>query len=59
MEGAALEMEMPMTVRELCQAIHIPVEEIKLVMVDGRGESLDYALRGDERLSLFPAVGGG
>jgi molybdopterin converting factor small subunit len=39
--------------------MNIPIENIKIVMVDGRSEHLDYALQGEERIGLFPPVGGG
>lgn len=58
-EGLVYEAGRPMTVRELCERLNVPLERVKLVMVNGKGESLDYVLRGDERLSLFPPVGGG
>jgi sulfur-carrier protein len=58
-EGAEFLLEEEMTVRDLCGRMKLPVTGIKLVLVNGKGVSLDYILRGNERLSLFPAVGGG
>lgn len=46
-------------VAELCQQLEIPVDQIKIVMVNGRSETVDYLLKGDERVGLFPPVGGG
>jgi len=59
LEGIDIKVEGDMTVRELSRHMKIPKEEIKMVMVNGRSEPLDYLLKGDERVALFPAVGGG
>ena len=47
------------TVADVCMKINIPADKIKVVMVNGKSESLDYVLAGDERVGLFPPVGGG
>jgi molybdopterin synthase sulfur carrier subunit len=47
------------TVTELCRQLKIPADHIKIVMVNGRSEGMDYLLKGDERVGLFPPVGGG
>jgi len=43
----------------VCRKINIPVEKIKVIMINGKSESFDYILKGDERVGLFPPVGGG
>lgn len=47
------------TVAEICGEIGIPMEKIKVIMINGKSGSPDYVLRGDERIGLFPPVGGG
>lgn len=47
------------TVRSACIRLGIPVEKIKMVMVNGRGASLDDPIRDGDRVGLFPPVGGG
>ena len=57
--GMSLKVDREMTVAELCEHMTIPPDRIKIVMVNGKSESLDYLLKGDERVGLFPPVGGG
>jgi len=57
--GLTVKDEQGSSISELCQKLGIPVEKIKIVMVNGRREELSYILRGDERLGFFPPVGGG
>jgi len=35
------------------------LKEVTLIMVDGRRQEADCVLTGDERLGLFPPIGGG
>ena len=58
-KGTRLSVDKEMTVAQLCEHMTIPPDRIKLVMVNGKNESLDYLLKGDERVGLFPPVGGG
>ncbi len=44
---------------QLCRLLHIPADNIKMVMVNGKGRPMDFLLRGDERVGIFPPVGGG
>lgn len=37
----------------------LPEREVTLIMVDGRRREADFALQGNERLGLFPPIGGG
>ena len=57
--GAEFSLDRKATVFELCRLMNIPEEKVKIIMVNGRNESFDYELRGDERVGLFPPVGGG
>ena len=58
-KGMRVTVDREMTVAELCERMNIPADRIKVVMVNGKNKSLDYVLKGDERVGLFPPVGGG
>jgi hypothetical protein len=59
MSGVSFETREKMTVHTLCGRMGIPIHEIKMVMVNGVRQELDYVLTGYERVSIFPPVGGG
>jgi molybdopterin synthase sulfur carrier subunit len=52
-------IEAPMKLEDLCTEMGIPVETVKIAMVDGRRVPLDHEVKGNERIGLFPPVGGG
>ena len=58
-EGIDLHLEGDMSVAALIRKLKIPQERVKIVMVDGVSAPLDYGLKGNERVALFPPVGGG
>ena len=58
-KGVVLVPEKDMTVAELCKQMNIPVDKIKIIIVDGKHKSLDHVLTGVERVGLFPTIGGG
>lgn len=47
------------TVKQLLEDLSVPEDEVKLVFVDGVKHDLEFALKGGERVGIFPAVGGG
>ncbi|HWR04733.1 MAG TPA: MoaD/ThiS family protein [Humidesulfovibrio sp.] len=47
------------TVASVVARLGIPVEELKLVFVNGTHAELSAPLADGDRLGLFPAVGGG
>lgn len=47
------------TALDLVRRLDIPLEEIKLVFVNGVAASLDTALADGDRVGIFPPVGGG
>lgn len=47
------------TIRQLIDELQIPDGLVKLVFLDGRRVDLDAPLQGDQRVGLFPPVGGG
>jgi len=57
--GQMVEIAPGTTVRGLADLLGIPPEEVKLIMVNGRSGEWDTSLEGDERVALFPPVGGG
>lgn len=57
--GHSMEVLEGTVVRDVAQNLGIPEEEVKIVMVNGIGAKLDTLLKGDERVALFPPVGGG
>ncbi|HOV86437.1 MAG TPA: MoaD/ThiS family protein [Syntrophobacteraceae bacterium] len=47
------------TVRELVRRLKIPEAEVRLIFVNGVSSGWETVLAGDERVGLFPPVGGG
>ncbi len=46
-------------IASLIRDLDIPVDQVKLVFVNGKIQPLDYKLKNNDRLGLFPPVGGG
>jgi molybdopterin synthase sulfur carrier subunit len=57
--GHLLDLPPGRTIRELAEQLGIPAAEVKLIMVNGISAKWDAVLQGDERVALFPPVGGG
>ena len=57
--GHVVSVEPGTTVDGLSRLLGIPAEEVMLVMIDGVTAGKDATLAGNERVALFPAVGGG
>lgn len=51
--------EASVTAGELASRIGIPLEEIKIVMINSRQSELDSVVANGDRVAYFPAVGGG
>ena len=49
----------PCTAETLALHLGLPLEEIRIVMINGRQEELSCPLRDGDRVAYFPAVGGG
>ena len=58
-KGMVLSLDKEITVAELCELTNIPAYKIKIIIVNGKNESFHHILNGDERVGLFPAIGGG
>jgi len=57
--GVSFTVKGKRTVRDIYDQMKIPDDKIKIIMVNGKSQSPDYILKGDERVGLFPPVGGG
>jgi len=57
--GLAIAVPPGSSVRDLAQRLGIPEEEVKLIMANGIHADWDTVLTGNERIALFPPVGGG
>lgn len=57
--GHSVTLKGPVIVRDLARHLHIPEDEVKLIFVNGIHADWDTPLSGDERVALFPPVGGG
>jgi molybdopterin synthase sulfur carrier subunit len=58
-QGISLEVPQGTTVFQVIKQLHLPPQEVTLIMVDGRRQEAGYPLQGNERLGLFPPIGGG
>ncbi|RZB30740.1 MAG: hypothetical protein SRB1_03020 [Desulfobacteraceae bacterium Eth-SRB1] len=58
-KGMSFSVDEEITVEELCERINIPCDKIKIIMVNGKSKPMDHVLKGDERVGLFPPIGGG
>jgi sulfur-carrier protein len=57
--GFAVDIPPGATVRDLADQVGVPARDVKLIMVNGIGAKWETVLQGDERVGLFPPVGGG
>jgi len=57
--GLKIDIKPGLTVAELASDLKLPANEIKLIMVNGLAAKWTTVLHGDERVALFPPVGGG
>ncbi len=58
---AGLHVDMPQgsTVEQLARHLGLPLQDIKIVMINGRQRKAGDLLRDGDRIAYFPAVGGG
>jgi molybdopterin synthase sulfur carrier subunit len=59
--GVPFDVELPdgATLTDLCQALHLPTDEVKLTFVNGRVQPEDWQLQPGDEVGIFPPVGGG
>lgn len=48
-----------MSVKEVLVQLNIPLDDIKLIFVNGKKAGIETCLEGGERVGIFPPVGGG
>lgn len=54
-----LSIEGPATIRDAVLRLGVPEQDIKLVFLNGVGASLDSFLKDNDRVGIFPPIGGG
>jgi sulfur-carrier protein len=59
--GAPLEVDLPegATLADLMMSLGLAQEAIKTVFVDGRMRAFNYRLAPEQRVGIFPPIGGG
>ncbi len=57
--GLTLEAPPGTPVSVLISRLGLPPEEVTLIMVNGLRQQPDFPLEGNERVGLFPPIGGG
>jgi molybdopterin converting factor small subunit len=58
-EARIMEFGKSTTIGELMKDLGIPDEIVKIILVNGRSKDLDYTLKEQDRVALFPPVAGG
>lgn len=58
-QGLSLEVPPGTPASRVIFELGLPPEEVTLIMVNGVRREPDFPLQGDERLGLFPPIGGG
>ncbi len=57
--GITLEVPPGTPVSRVISELGLPLKEVTLIMVNGVRQQPEFPLQGDERLGLFPPIGGG
>jgi molybdopterin synthase sulfur carrier subunit len=57
--GHNMPLKQRTSILDLINQLKIPVDETKIILVNGRHKELHYLLTDGDRLSIFPAVAGG
>lgn len=57
--GERLEISDGTTVKKLILDLGIPRDLVKLIFINGRRQDDQYPLKSNDRVGLFPPVGGG
>jgi len=57
--SVGVDIEPGQTIADVIAHLEIPSTETRIIFVDNRHAGLDHVLRGDERIDLFSAIGGG
>jgi sulfur-carrier protein len=59
--GVPFVIEIPdgSTLADLMALLRLPEEEVKLTFINGRFQQAEYQLKNDDRVGIFPPIGGG
>lgn len=57
--GITLDAPPGTTVSRVISRLGLPPEEVTLIMINGVRRPPEFPLQGDERVGLFPPIGGG
>jgi molybdopterin converting factor small subunit len=57
--GLVVEYTQACTVRDIAQNLSLPMEAVKIALINGKRVKLDDPVADGDRVSLFPAIGGG
>lgn len=58
-EDSGMELPEGSTISDIARKLGIPDEEVRLAFVNGVHAKKDHAVADGDKVSLFPAVGGG
>lgn len=54
-----LEVDQGVTPEDILDLLGIPGREVKVIFVNGQNSGLDTTLKDNDRVGIFPAIGGG
>lgn len=54
-----LEVEEGATLQEVIDLLSIPREEVRITFINGRNSEKTAGLKANDRVGIFPAIGGG
>jgi molybdopterin converting factor small subunit len=59
--GTPIELDLPegSTLSTLVDHLALPEDQVKLTVVNGRLQELDYGLQPDDEVGIFPPIAGG
>lgn len=47
------------TIKDVLLMLEIPLDRVKIIIVEGRAKDLDYVLNDSELVAVFPPIAGG
>lgn len=58
-EGGTINVSQGTTAGDIVEILSIPREEVKIIFVNGQNSGRDAVLKENDRVGIFPAIGGG